>query len=61
MVNNLFPSSCGYEVAKAWCPITSFSFLIMLFIVAVLTILIWYGIRFVFGSWRKDDGTPIEL
>jgi uncharacterized ion transporter superfamily protein YfcC len=44
-MDNLFPNSCGVEVAEFWCPVTSISFLtyVAAFVVMFgISYAIWY-------------------
>lgn len=38
---NLFPNSCGYEVAAAWCPITDIQTIIVILIISITLGTLW--------------------
>ena len=52
MIQNLFPEQCGYEVAKAWCPITSTRFLVFLGIIIFIIIISFIAHK---RNKRKDE------
>ena len=47
---NLFPDSCGYNVAAAWCPITDTQTILVILIIAIGLGTLWSYIEF-----RKEE------
>lgn len=41
----LFPNSCGFNVAESWCPITDLHLWLLWILVAIMIYLIWQFIK----------------